>query len=145
MPFLLVLEALCHLCIESSSSCSPGAAEFHVHHAERQQRDCSQDVAGCHDRALQKEHLVTHRSFPMRDRHTHVLSIVCFGDRISLYKLWLITDNKTHCLEQADLELRDLPASASQVLGLKACSTAQLFSFVMITELIDKCDFLSLF
>ena len=30
----------------------------------------------------------------------------------------------THCLDQAGLELRDPPASASQVLGLKACATA---------------------
>jgi hypothetical protein len=29
----------------------------------------------------------------------------------------------THCVDQAGLELRNLPASASQVLGLKACAT----------------------
>jgi hypothetical protein len=29
----------------------------------------------------------------------------------------------THSVEQAGLELRNLPASASQVLGLKACAT----------------------
>jgi hypothetical protein len=33
----------------------------------------------------------------------------------------------THSVDQAGLELRNLPASASQVLGLKACATtAQL-------------------
>jgi hypothetical protein len=29
----------------------------------------------------------------------------------------------THCVDQAGLELRNLPASASQVLGLKGCTT----------------------
>jgi hypothetical protein len=29
----------------------------------------------------------------------------------------------THSVDQADLKLRNLPASASQVLGLKACAT----------------------
>jgi hypothetical protein len=29
----------------------------------------------------------------------------------------------THSVDQADLELRNLPASASRVLGLKACAT----------------------
>jgi hypothetical protein len=29
----------------------------------------------------------------------------------------------THSVDQADLELRNLPASASQLLGLKACGT----------------------
>jgi hypothetical protein len=37
----------------------------------------------------------------------------------------------THSVDQADLELRNLPASASQVLGLKACATTAqpIFSF----------------
>ena len=35
---------------------------------------------------------------------------------------------RTHSIHQAGLKLRDWPASASQVLGLKACGTAsQLF------------------
>jgi hypothetical protein len=32
----------------------------------------------------------------------------------------------THFVDQAGLELRNLPASASQVLGLKACATIAL-------------------
>jgi hypothetical protein len=32
----------------------------------------------------------------------------------------------THSVDQAGLELRNLPASASQVLGLKACATTAL-------------------
>jgi hypothetical protein len=37
----------------------------------------------------------------------------------------------THSVDQAGLKLRDLPASASQVLGLKACTTkpASFFLF----------------
>jgi hypothetical protein len=47
-----------------------------------------------------------------------------FGDRVSLYSLGC---PGTHSVDQAGLELRNLPASASQVLGLKECSTtAQL-------------------
>jgi hypothetical protein len=42
----------------------------------------------------------------------------------------------THSVDQAGLELRNLPASASQVLGLKACATtpglACLFIFIFL-------------
>jgi hypothetical protein len=39
----------------------------------------------------------------------------------------------THSIDQAGLELRNLPASASRVLGLKACATtAQLNGFLNI-------------
>jgi hypothetical protein len=43
-----------------------------------------------------------------------------FGDRVSLYSPGC---PGTHSVDQAGLKLRDLPASASQVLGLKACAT----------------------
>jgi hypothetical protein len=43
-----------------------------------------------------------------------------FGDRVSLYSPGC---PGTHSVDQAGLELRNLPASASQVLGLKACAT----------------------
>jgi hypothetical protein len=42
-------------------------------------------------------------------------------DRVSLYSPGC---PGTHSVHQAGLELRNLPASASQVLGLKACATA---------------------
>jgi hypothetical protein len=39
----------------------------------------------------------------------------------------------THFVDQAGLELRNLPASAFQVLGLKACTTKPgNFSFLLI-------------
>jgi hypothetical protein len=41
-------------------------------------------------------------------------------DRVSLYSPGR---PGTHFVDQADLELRNLPASASQGLGLKACAT----------------------
>ena len=45
---------------------------------------------------------------------------VLFGNRVSLYSPgW----PGTHCVDQAGLELRNPPASAFQVLGLKACAT----------------------
>jgi hypothetical protein len=43
-----------------------------------------------------------------------------FQDRVSLYSPGC---PGTHFVDQAGLELRNLPASASQVLGLKACAT----------------------
>jgi hypothetical protein len=42
------------------------------------------------------------------------------GDRVSLYSPGC---PGTHFVDQAGLELRNLPASASRVLGLKACTT----------------------
>jgi hypothetical protein len=43
-----------------------------------------------------------------------------FRDRVSLYSPGC---PRTHSVDQAGLELRNPPASASQVLGLKACAT----------------------
>jgi hypothetical protein len=43
-----------------------------------------------------------------------------FRDRVSLCSLGC---PGTHSVDQADLELRNLPASVSQVLGLQACTT----------------------
>jgi hypothetical protein len=43
-----------------------------------------------------------------------------FRDRVSLYSPGC---PGTNSVDQADLELRNPPASASQVLGLKACAT----------------------
>jgi hypothetical protein len=44
----------------------------------------------------------------------------CFWDRVSLYSPGC---PGTHFVDQAGLELRNLPASASRVLGLKVCAT----------------------
>jgi hypothetical protein len=43
-----------------------------------------------------------------------------FRDRVSLYSPGC---PGTHFVDQAGLELKNLPASASRVLGLKVCST----------------------
>jgi hypothetical protein len=45
--------------------------------------------------------------------------VLVFGNRVSLCSLGC---PGTHSVDQADLKLRNLPASASQVLGLKACA-----------------------
>ena len=53
-----------------------------------------------------------------------VFCFFAFQDRVSLYSHGC---PGTHFVDQAGLELRNLPASASQVLGLKAyTTTAQL-------------------
>jgi hypothetical protein len=49
-----------------------------------------------------------------------------FLDRVSLYSPGC---PEIHFVDQAGLELRNLPASASQVLRLKACAT-----LVLLTE-----------
>jgi hypothetical protein len=45
---------------------------------------------------------------------------IYFLDRVSLYSSGC---PGTHSVDQAGLELRNLPASASQALGLKVCAT----------------------
>ena len=52
-----------------------------------------------------------------------------FQDRVSLCSPGC---PETHSVDQAGLELRNLPASASQVLGLKVCATtAQLNGYFL--------------
>jgi hypothetical protein len=59
--------------------------------------------------------------------------VVVFQDRISLFSPGC---PGTHFVDQAGLELRNPPASASQVLGLKACATiTRLFFFNWIFSL----------
>jgi hypothetical protein len=48
------------------------------------------------------------------------LFLFCFSRRVSLYSPGC---PGTHFVDQAVLELRNPPASAFQVLGLKACAT----------------------
>jgi hypothetical protein len=49
------------------------------------------------------------------------------GDRVSLWSPGCL---RTHSVDQAVLELRNSPVSASQVLGLKACAFV-LFCFFL--------------
>jgi hypothetical protein len=51
---------------------------------------------------------------------TFFFFFLVFQNRVSLYSLGC---PGTHCVDQAGLELRNLPASASRVLGLKVCAT----------------------
>jgi hypothetical protein len=64
----------------------------------------------------------------------NIYKIFVFGDRVSLYSPGC---PGTHSVDQAGLKLRNPPASASQVLGLKACATtAQLDElYLTISEL----------
>jgi hypothetical protein len=50
-----------------------------------------------------------------------------FRDRVSLC---IPGCPGTHSVDQAGLELRNQPASASQVLGLKACATTARLGFI---------------
>jgi hypothetical protein len=51
---------------------------------------------------------------------------------VSVYNLGC---SGTHSVDQAGLELRDPPASASQVLGLKVCATTWLLGLFWHTQL----------
>ena len=56
----------------------------------------------------------------LQNTRVHLLFLnLFFQDRVSLYSP---DCPGTHSVDQAGLELRNLPASASQVLGLKACA-----------------------
>jgi hypothetical protein len=56
-------------------------------------------------------------------------SFLVFVDRVSLCSPGC---PGTHFVDQADLELRNPPASASWVLGLKACATTPGFFFFFL-------------
>jgi hypothetical protein len=61
-----------------------------------------------------------------------VFVFLVFRDRVSLYSPGC---PGTHSVDQAGLEFRNPPASASQVLGLKACATtAQLIYLFYVYE-----------
>jgi hypothetical protein len=56
-----------------------------------------------------------------------------FRDRVSLYSPGC---PGTHFVDQAGLELRNLPATASRVLGLKACNTTPGFPSIFICSFV---------
>jgi hypothetical protein len=80
------------------------------------------------------------------DTHFYFVLFLLFGffrDRVSLYRPGC---PGTHSVDQAGLKLRNPPASASQVLGLKACATtAQLYTFLISAlgrqKQADLCEF----
>ena len=55
-----------------------------------------------------------------KQKKTLFCLVLFLRDRVSLYSPGC---PGTHFVDQAGLELRNLPASASRVLGLKACAT----------------------
>jgi hypothetical protein len=60
------------------------------------------------------------RHRPPNTLYLALFFFLVFQDRVSLCSLGY---PGTHFVDQASLELRNPPASASQVLGLKACAT----------------------
>jgi hypothetical protein len=56
---------------------------------------------------------------------------VLFGDRVSLYSPGC---PGTHFVDQAGLKLRNLPASASHVLGLKTCTTTAWLYWAVLSH-----------
>jgi hypothetical protein len=67
-----------------------------------------------------------------------VFFVLVFQDRVSLCSHGSVG---THSVDQAGLELRSPPASASQVLGLKACATTAWLDLRFLWNyIIDGCD-----
>jgi hypothetical protein len=58
---------------------------------------------------------------------------VCFGFSRQVF-LYYPGCPGTHSVDQAGLELRNLPASASKVLGLKACATTPGYMHLWMSE-----------
>jgi hypothetical protein len=67
-----------------------------------------------------------------------VFCFLFFPDRVSLYSLGC---PGTHFVDQAGLELRNPPVSASQVLGLKVCATTAWPPFYFYFILFFVCMF----
>jgi hypothetical protein len=65
-----------------------------------------------------------------------VCFVLFFPDRVSRDRVSLFSPGcpRTYSVDQAVLELRNLPASASQVLGLKACANTAQPSEVLINS-----------
>jgi hypothetical protein len=63
-----------------------------------------------------------------------VFCFLFFLDRVSLYCPGC---PGTHFVDQAGLEFRNTPASASQVLGLKVCATTPWHNVLFLNSLID--------
>jgi hypothetical protein len=57
-----------------------------------------------------------------------------FRDRVSLYSPGC---PGTHFVDQAGLKLRNLPASASRVLGLKACATMPGLNLLVLSKVVE--------
>jgi hypothetical protein len=57
--------------------------------------------------------------------------VLFFQDRVSLYSPGC---PGTHFVDQAVLELRNPPAYASRVLGLKACATTTCYFVVVVSN-----------
>jgi hypothetical protein len=94
-----------------SSPCHASACAFH-------QPECSEAVRNC---STPPEIFLVHFSMESQQmQHNYSRVSVCSPDCPG-----------THFIDQAGLELRNLPASASQVLGLKACATTACYNHTM--------------
>jgi hypothetical protein len=67
-----------------------------------------------------------------------VCLFVCFQDRVSLCSPGC---PGTHSVDQAGLELRNPPASASWVLGLKACTTTTSLKLIVLKMYLSVCGY----
>jgi hypothetical protein len=73
--------------------------------------------------------------------YIHFFLFLVFRDRVSLYSSGCLG---THFVDQAGLELRNLPASASRVLGLKVCATTPGYFIFYYSEILCCFFYLSI-
>ncbi|GAB1302002.1 Lysine-specific demethylase 2A [Apodemus speciosus] len=83
----------------------------------------------------------------LTDQSSNLLTAVGSSTRYSLTELNMAGVSLcssscpgTHSVDQAGLELRNPPASASQVLGLKACTTTPGFLFLFKPKISESCN-----
>ena len=76
--------------------------------------------------------LLPYHNFPIIIIIIIIIIITVFQDRVSLCTLGC---PGTHSVDQAGLEPRNLSASASQVLGLKVCTTTARPQFLFSTPI----------
>jgi hypothetical protein len=78
---------------------------------------------------MEKALIINFKETYRRQLSYEVLETFFFPDRVSQYSPGC---PGTHSVDQVGFELRNPPASASQVLGLKVCTTtAQLETFML--------------
>lgn len=79
---------------------------------------------------LRIEPMVLH--MPSKDATTELPS-----QSIPLKVCFFLNETNYHCIDQAILELRNPPASASWVLELKVCATKPSFFLIIISDAIN--------
>jgi hypothetical protein len=116
----LQFATVCNASSKADPTPSSGLQEYCMHAAYRQMQQTP-----IHTKVIDKilKNILLKLSFSFS---FFFFFFLVFRDRVSLCSSGC---SGTHFVDQAGLELRNLPVSASQVLGLKVCATTPSLSF----------------